>query len=314
MAIAEAEGKIETRFLGNASRDFDSFIDGPIDITGTLTYNPQDMNLFFHAIGSINESQVAPGSTNVLIVTGVDSNVRQNPFVSGTTIQPSLPYSFSLEDSKQTPGTGANFNRHIRGCVINTATLNLTQGEKVSIDIDFIAEHILFHSGATLTIGSNNFNRSYLWSDATLKIGGVGANVGSTIETAKTVTFEVSQNITPPHYLNGSRNIADSFMSNRNYTLTVTADMDASLRAFYEQFYKGGSIFHGELSLAVDPTLEGYTGSQSFKLDFSGCVVTAMDNPSPLEGVNETTIEIRAKSVTGSSWQNFAYVGSANPF
>lgn len=313
LSINEAEGKIETRYLGASSRDFEEFTDGPIDITGTLTYNPQDMNLFFHALGSVYE--VPDGtSTNVLYVSGTSSNSQQNPFVSGTATDPMLPYCFGLEDSKQTPGTGANFIRLIRGCVINTATLNLAQGEKASVDIDWIANHIVPASGVTTTLGSNVFNRSYLWSDASLVIGGVGAAPGSTVNTAKSIALEVNQNVTPPHYLNGSRTAAAPYMGNRNYTLTVTADMDDTLRAFYEKFYKGGSDFHGTLDLAVDPILEGVIGSQHVTFNMSGCIVTSMDNPSALEGVNETTIEIRPKIVDGQAWQDERYVGSANPF
>ena len=312
LSITEAENRIENRYLGAASRDFESFVDGPIDITGTLTYNPQDFNLFAHAIGSVYE--VSGGGIPQLTVTPTNSDSWQNPFVSGTGKASTLPFCFSLEDSKQTPGTNANLNRLIRGCVINTATLNLNQGEKASIDIDFMANHITYGEGTTTSIGSNDFNRPYLWEDATLQISDADGNLGSYVNTAKSITLEINQNVVAPHYINGSRNVAEPFMGNREYTLTVSADMDSTLRMFYDDFYKGGSKFSAELDMAVDPTLQGFAGSQHVVFYMSGCRVVDMDMPSPVEGINETTVTIRPRTLKMEAWQDPRYTGSANPY
>ena len=93
-SLTEEENKIETRYLGNNSRSVASFEDGPRDVTATLTYNPQDMNLFFHAIGSVCEG--ITGTTNIVKVSQINSDSIQNPFVSGTTLDLSTPYSFAI--------------------------------------------------------------------------------------------------------------------------------------------------------------------------------------------------------------------------
>ncbi len=147
-SITEEEGLIEQRYLGTASRNFDTFIQGPIDITGTLEYNPQDMRIMFWTLGST--FAVSGTTTAVSTATEIDSDVLQSPFTSGTANN--APISFQIEDSKQSPGTGRNFNRIIRGIVPNVTTLDLSMGEKAVVTVDYIAESAITGSGATTSV------------------------------------------------------------------------------------------------------------------------------------------------------------------
>jgi hypothetical protein len=292
-SIENAQNHIETKYMGTASRSFDSIILGPNDVTGTLTYHPHDMRLMFFAIGSIVEVSGATLTTATHGVTQINSDVWQSPFTSGTN-QQTAPMSFTIEDSKQSPGTGRNFIRTVNGAVVNTATLTLTQGEKAVMEIAYIGQSEKFSSGTTTILINSGTSAltPYLWANASLTLA------GSVMDTAKEISFEVNNNIEAPHYINGSRVIGVPYAGNREYTLNVTADLDGTNASFlYEQYYLGGSSFNGTLDLNADVTA---IGSKHTIFYLSGCKITGMDNPSTAEGTTETAIEIRPQNVTGS--------------
>ena len=303
--MTEEEGLIEQRYLGTASRNFDTFIQGPIDITGTLEYNPQDMRIVFWTIGST--FTVSGTTIAISTATEIDSDVVQSPFTSGTANN--APISFQIEDSKQSPGTGRNFNRIVRGVVPNVTTLNLSQGEKAIVTVDYMAQSAITGSGATTTF-TEITRRPYLWSDTTLNIG-IGTNLGSSIDTAKSISFEINQNRTLPHYLDGSRVTSIPFNGNRNYTLDLTLDWEGiTADMLYNEFYKGGSKFNMTLALNASNT----AGSQEATFIMSGCFITSTDVPSPLEDINETTLTIRPESVSATEINFFTAGMDINPF
>lgn len=300
--LTENEGYIEDRYLGNASRSYGNFANGPIDVTGKITLNAQDMLLVAHAIGSVAESNTS--GRNTVIVTEVNSDVLQNPFVSGTSKSTTLPYCFTVEDSKQSVGTGKNFIRQAKGLVLDTVSLKATQGEKVSIEADLVGQTVLFKSGTTTAVTANT-RRPYLWSDVSLTLG------GTVLDTAKDISFEVANNVEPPHYINGSRVIAEPYMGNRDYTLTITSDLDSTLaKTLYETYYQGGTTFNVTFDLNADNT----AGSQHAIFALSGCKVTAMEVPSTIEGANENTLTIRPQNVSATIYDDATKVGSYNPY
>ncbi len=311
ISIDENQGKIEDRFLGNLSRSYGDFADGPIDVTGTVTLNAQDMFFVAKAIGSVGEtSDTTNTNTNSVVVTEQNSDVVQNPFISGINRDATIPFSFTLEDSKQAAGTGRNSIRTLRGCVLNTVSLNLTQNEKVTIDVDFMAQNVAYTSGATTAVTARTVP-PYLWSDATLQMFGVGINLGSTIQ-AEDIVFEVNNNMTAPHYINGSRVAAEPFVGNRDYTLTVTSDLDSTTAAvIYDEFHQGGSVFNATLTL--DATRVAI-GSQSAIITMSGCNLTSMERPSTIEGTNKQTLIIRPKNVDMVTLDDGTNTGSYNLF
>lgn len=303
-SIDEQENPIENRTLGNSDRSYFAMDKGPRDVTATLTYNPQDFRIFAHAIGSAAESN--SGSNTICVATEIDTNVIQNPYVSGTGNDLSLPYSMTFEDSKQAPGAGANFIRTVRGCVINTASLNLSPGEKASVELEFVGQTLDFSSGTTTTATENSTVEPYTWSDAVLTLS------GTAITTAKDVSLEIAQNIEAPHYMNGSRVIGKPFPQNRDYTLSVTADLDTANGKTFHDIYKAGTAFNSDITLSKIST--GDTGSQWAEITMSGCVITTFEAPSEVEGVNEYTMEIRPKHLIGSFAADVNYIGSYNPY
>ena len=256
--------------------------------------HPQDMRFAFWAIGSTTDG--AAGSAVSHLVEENSTSSWQSPFTSGTD-RLQAPISFTLEDSKQSPGTGANFIRTINGCVANTVTINATQGEKVSMDVDWIGQNLTHSSGASTSI-TEELNRPYLWSDCTLVVS------GNTLETAKDISFEINNNVEAPHYVNGSRVIAAPFPGNKEYTLSVTADLSAPLAdVLYTDLYKGNGTFNSTFDLDADVT----AGSQHTIFFMSGCKIMSMDVPSTTEGVSEYTMEISPQLVIGSSFDRVLY-------
>lgn len=298
--IDDEESKIESRFIGTASRSVDSFEDGPRDVTGTLSYRAQDMGIVLHAIGSVTHTS---GTQNTIRASEIDTDVQQNPFVSGTNnLNP--PFSFTIEDSKQAFGTGGNFIRTVNGVVPNTATITATQGEVVSVDIDWIGQTASNppSSGTTTTVVQRT-NRPYLYADATITLD------GTSVTTVRDASLEINQNIAAPHYLNGSRDIGTPFPGNRDYTFNVTLDWSQADRTFYEKLYKGGSTFNATFDLNADSA----AGSQHVTFVMSGCEMFKPEIPSEIEGPTETTLTIRPKNLTAVEYSGF--IGSSvNPF
>lgn len=297
--VSDDEGLIEHRYLGTATRNFDSFIQGPINVTGTLEYNPQDMRILFWTIGSTYT--LSGTTTHITTATEVDTDVRQSGFTSGT-LNP--PMSFAIDDSKQSAGTGRNFNRRIRGVVPNVTTLELNQGEKAMITVDYVAQS-LEHSSGTTTTFAEITRRPYLWSDSLLTIA------GSNITTAKSISFAVDQGREMAHYVNGSRVAESPTQGNRNYTVELTMDWEGTQAdMLYREFYKGGSKFNMTLSLNADST----AGSQHATFFMSGCFITSTGVPSPLEGVNEATLTIRPETVNATEYNFFTSGMNINPW
>lgn len=284
-SLNDAENPIVTRYIGDNDRSIAAFDDGPRDLTGTLTYAPQDMMLVAHALGSVYS---VSGTNAVHTATEINNNVIQSPFTSGGL---NAPFSFTIEDSKQAPGTGGNFIRTLGGMVPNTLTITANQGEKVSIDVDFIGKEVTYSSGTTTSVTEKTFP-AYTWGDVSMIFSGATA---FSVNTAKNLTFEINQNMEGPHYLTGSREISEPIPLNRDYTLNLTADLAQEFStSLYEGFFRGGSEFNA----VIDMNHVSDAGSQHTIITCSGCLITSMDTPSEVEGPQETTLEVRPKNVS----------------
>lgn len=297
-SIDDAENKIEGRFLGTSTRSFNTMDQGPRDVTGTLTYNAQNMMIPGIAIGSVT---VTSGAQYVVDATQISTDVAQSAFTSGT-LNP--PRSFTLEDSKQTPGTGANFIRTINGCVPNTTTITASQGEKVKVDVDYVGQTLTFGSGTTTSI-TEDTTTPYLWSSVSVQIA------GSNIQTAKEAVLEINQNIEPPHYLNGSRDISVPFPGNRENTFNLTIDLESTDgKMLYEDIYKNNA----EVNCVFDMNQDSTTGSQHTTYTLSGARITSMENPSANEGITESTVEIKCSDVSMKEYLPYANANTFNPW
>lgn len=297
-SIDDSEGKIEGRFLGASTRSFSTMDQGPRDVTGTLTYNPQNMMIPAIAIGSVT---VTSGTDAYQIdATQVNTDVAQSAFTSGTLCP---PRSFTLEDSKQAVGTGQNFVRTVNGVIPNTTTITATQGEKVNVSVDYVGQTLTFSSGTTTSLTEDTIT-PYLWSSVTVQVA------GSEIQTCKEAVLEINQNIEPPHYLNGSRDISTPFPGNRENTFNLTIDLESTDgKMLYEDIYKANANVNCTFDMNQDST-----GSQHTTYTLSGARITSMENPSANEGVTESTVEIKCEDVTMTEFAPFSSLGTVNPW
>jgi hypothetical protein len=297
-SIDDAENKLTNIYLGTASRSYGAISQGPRDVTGTLTYNAQNFRVPFFSIGSTVSSS---GTNAIHLATQVDTDVRQSAFTSGT-LNP--PVSFTIEDSKQSTGTGRNFVRTINGAVPGTVTITASQGEKVTVDVDYVGKTLTASSGTTTSVTADTI-KPYLWNSATLTIA------GSTISTAKEVTLELNNNIQAPHYLDGSRDISVPFPQNREIMLSVTMDLDGNDADFmYNDLFKNNTSFNAVLDFNQDST----TGSQHAIFTLSGCKIMSFENPSTTEGTTESTIEIKPQNVSAQEWTSTTTTYNYNPW
>jgi len=303
-SIDDSEGLMESRYMGTATRSFEGFDQGPQDVTGTITFHPVDMRMPFWAIGSVTDISGASASTCVHKLTEVESDVCQNVFASGTGTDMTVPMCFSIEDSKQAPGASRNFIRTIAGAVLDTVTITARQGEKVVVDVNYIGQSLTYTPSGTTTTIVDSGTKPYMWHDCTLTLA------GSPMDTAKEFSLAINNNMQVDHYIGSSalgrfhgRLIAPPVAGNRDYTLSLTMDLPSD-DAFwiYDKMYKGGSTFNAELDLDADTT-----GSKHATFEMSGCQIISMDNPSTMEGLNETTLEIKPKNIAGSTWDTIEH-------
>ena len=86
---------------------------------------------------------------------------------------------------------------------------------------------------------------------------------------------------------------------NREYELTTTCTMDTSnAKTLYESYYVAGSEFN---AMIFSQATAG-----SLALVMSGCKLTEMTIPSPLEGIQEQSFTIVPKSCSAMVWDSIA--------
>lgn len=295
-SIDDTENKLVNRYMGTASRSFGGIEKGPRDVTGVLTYNVQNFRLPFFAIGSTYSESGTAIPTSTHTTTQINTDVRQSAWTSGP-LNP--PISFTIEDSKQATGTGRNFIRTINGCVPNTVTISATRGEKVTAEIDYMGQTLTVSSGTTTSL-TEDTTIPYLWDSSTLTVG------GSVLDTTKEISLEINQNLEGPHYLNGSRDIGTPFPGNREYTLSITSDMDSNnTDNTYNDLFKSNTTFNATWDLDQDTT----TGSQHTIIVMSGCKVVTYDVPSTSEGLTESTIEVQPQNVSATEYTSPSLFG-----
>ena len=259
---------IPIRYQGSADRNVDDFVDGNQDFTGTITYLPQDWRFLGFAIGSISETTAAGSHT--ITETNTASRVQ--------TIADQSLTSFAVKDWKVSATTGSNFIRQYNGCLVDSFNFTATQGEVVTAEVGYIAQVATFSSGANLGVSGVLTTRPYIFSDVQLQIPS-----GTAIDNLTELTFNVNNNIEPGHYLTGSRQIKEGLPLNRDYEVTATLITDSvNAKTLYDNYYQGGSQFNSMIKMMGVPG--------SLYLIMSGCKMTEMSIPSPLDSVQETSM------------------------
>lgn len=273
-SIVESENVIQNRFLGQGRRFVGIFNPGPQDVKGTMKFLPQDWRLLGFALGSIT---TVSGTNNTHYLNVVNTGTRGNAYTSGV-FNPFI--SFTLEESRTGPTANQLFKRTVKGCNVDTYTLNVSQGAPVDVEVGFVAQTGSWFSGASTAVTAGS-NRPYLWSDTTL-----GLPDSTTQESVKSLTLAINNNFVAPHYVNGSRVVQVPYPLNLDITLKATQDLDSnSAGSLWDTFYKGGSTFNSILTINNATN----AGSNALVVTMSGCKIIDMAVPAQIGGVTEVS-------------------------
>jgi len=274
-SMEENVNSIPIRYQGSTDRNVDMFEDGNVDYNGKFTYFPQDWKFLGMAIGSVGETTLA-GSHCFTETNSDDANYA----IKGQSLS-----SFTLEDSKNNGTAGSNFIRTLNGCIVDSFAATFTQGDPVSCEVNAIGQNLVFTSGAVTKV-TPAVTRPFMFSKSTLEIPS-----GTTVDNSIDFTFTVNNNLEGGHYNNGSKVIAEALPINRDYELATTLKMDSkNAKTYYEQYYLGGSTFN-----AMIKTLGA--GGSAFVI-MSGCKLTDMETPSPVEGTQDQSLTIVPQHVS----------------
>ena len=289
-SIDESTGVLPIRYVGTSTRNVDLFVDGPKDVTGAFSYYPQNWRMFVAALGSnIDSGSPTPYAH---VISELNSNAA-SPYISGA-LNPFT--SFTIEDSKRTGTDGLHFVRTVNGAVVNTITLNGTQGEPLTVDVDYVGQEVTFTSGAP-TLATEITTRPYMWRDVRLHIPS-----GTVIAELKDFSLSINNNLEPPHYLNGSQVIAPPIPLNRDYEFTATLDSTSeNTKTFWESYFVGGSSLNvgggSTFNMMLEVSAQIGAGSREAFFIMSGCKMMDMELPTPQEGVNETSLTIQPRNM-----------------
>jgi hypothetical protein len=284
----EGAGVESIRFQGNYSRNPGLFIDGKLEYGGTFTYYPQDFKFLALAIGSVS-STGSPAYTHTITETNSDSSNYAIPNQSLS--------SFTLEDAKKTPNVGSNFIRTFKGCIVDSFKINIAEGEISSCDVGYMAQNVVFSSGAVTSLSPRTV-KPYMWSNVTLHMPS-----GTRLTNCTEYSLTINNNLERRFPLNGSRVIEEVYPGNRDYTIDATFIMDtANAKQLYDAYYIGGSSFNSLIEI------KAVAGSAYISL--SGCRITDMGVPSPVEGLQEQSCTIQPTSVSAIVYDaisNYSY-------
>jgi hypothetical protein len=281
----ESTGNTSIRYVGGATRNVSVFANGPLDYTGTLTYYPQDFKMVGFTLGSITDSS---GLSSLHYMSETSMNAG-NAFTSGI----KAPFlSFTLEDSK-TNGTasGLNFIRTYKGCMVDSFTLSASQGEPLTAEIGYMAQSVVFSSGATSTITAAT-TTPYLWNHTRIEIPSATA-----YDEVTAWSLSINNNLEPTHYCNGSREVYMPIPLNRDteFTMTYQANGEKS-KTLFDSYFIPGSEFNMKISAVQVSGV--YSSGLCAYFALSGCKITSMSTPGAVEGISEHDCTITVKSVS----------------
>jgi hypothetical protein len=263
---------IPIRYQGNFTRNVTLYADGKEEYGGTFTYYPQDWKFLAFALGS---AQVLTGSVLIRESDCDDANYA----VANQTLS-----SFTLEDAKKTASTGSNFIRTYKGCMIDSFKMTMSEGEIASCEVGYKAQNCVYSSGTVTTVTART-TKPYMWSDMNVQLPS-----GTKLTNCVTYDFTVNNNLESRFPLNGSRTIESVIPLNRDYEVAATFLMDSdNASALYNTYYLGGASFNSMIEVKA-------TAGSAYII-MSGCRITDMTIPSPVEGLTEQTCTIMPANV-----------------
>ena len=267
------------RYAGTTSRTVQQFVDGQVDVNGTLTYLPQNFRMLKFVLGScVDGGSPSPFVHNYL----PNANNASAPEVANMPLAP-----FTLVEEEGVGIAGSNFVRTLNGCIANTWSLSFTQGEPATCELGYTAQNSVYSSGAATNISGIDTTRPFMFQDIRLHLPS-----GTTINELKNGTLTLNNNLDINHYVDGNRTIAQPVPTNLDIELVATINATAeNTKTLYDQYFLGGSTMNLLLALSKS------TGSAELFITLSGAKLVDMGAPSPAEGVHEQTLTFQAGSI-----------------
>jgi hypothetical protein len=274
----DEETVIQLRYTGTASRGVGQMLNTIKNYGGTITYNPQDMRMLSFALGSVVDAGSPSPYTHV--ISEVNSN-NVYPYTSGTGRNQNFA-SFTIVDSKKGVSDGEYQVRKYLGCVVDSLSMTIAQGEPVECELNYFAQSLTLGSKSTDSPNTldEDTSRPYLWSDVKFH-----KPSGTVVDEVSEISFTINNNLDRRHYDNGSKVVNNLTPLARDYEVTLTMDANSSdAMGLYEDNWQSGTTFNSMLEMSIS------AGSEDAFIIMSGCKITSFESPSPNEGVNEYNI------------------------
>lgn len=277
----EGAGVENIRFQGNHNRNIGLFTDGPLEYGGTFTFYPQDWTFLGFAVGSVHS---VSGSEYNIVETNSDD---QNYAVPTNSLS-----SITLVDSKKTHTAGSNFIRTFKGAMIDTLNITMSEGEIAACEVGYLAQSVDFGSGAVTTVTAVT-EKPFMWSDISVHMPS-----GTKLTNCTEFSLSINNNLERRYPLNGSRTVEQIIPLNRDYEVSSTFIMDTdNAKQLYDEYFIGGSSFN--------VLVEMKASIGSLYMTMSGCRVTDMEVPSPVEGLHEQTATIMPTSFSAVAYGKY---------
>jgi hypothetical protein len=266
----ENEKREPIRYMvGPGTRNLDMFLDKNPEYTGTLRFYVQDGKFFTWAMGSVYETA---GSTHTIVESGGNM------------------YWISIEDLKGSTVANRTIKRTFNGATIETLTLRGKEGEPIEAEAEWVAQSVTYASGTGTSINSDS-TVPYMWDDVTIRISGGGIN--GDLSEAKDFEWSITNNFDNPYYLANTRYKGQSIPGNREYAVTITLNLtEATGGMIYDQLYRGGSAFNGQINLMRT------SGTDDLRIIFSGAKITGFEQNTPAEGTIEAKLDFIPQTCT----------------
>jgi hypothetical protein len=288
--IDETENITSIRYANSESRNVGRFNSTTKAYAGTLNVYPQDWKLLQYAFGKVTDG--ATGSPNFDHTFAEVNSDDVDDDTAGNF------KSFTIFDGKKVliDGSGLNFNRTVNGCVADTVTLNINEGEPASLEVSWIGQSLSYSSGAGPD-PTENTDRCFINSDFVWHL-----ESGNKINKATSSTITINNNLQTNYYVNESgKYIGEPIPSNRDYEITIEGNLDSDkAQTWYTQYFQGGSEFN-MLLVGKDTSS---TGSRDLLWTFSGCKMSDMTNPFSVEGPQTFTLTITPQKSSAVAYDN----------
>src|SRR3990167_295802 len=288
-SVDEDMGVIPVRYAGTNSRLTQQFLDGPQTFTNSITFHPQNFRMLKFVLGScVDGGSPSPYTHNYL----------PNHNNANSLEIPNLPLSsFSITDAKNTGIAGSNFIRTFSGCVANTFSLSVNEGEPASVELGYVAQSVVYTSGAVPGVSGIDTTTPFMWRHSQVHMPS-----GTVLTELKNLTLSINNNLETPHYVDNNRFIGQPIPTNLDVELELGLNATAEFtKSLYDQFFIGGSVTNLLIALSAS------TGSKELFVTLSGAKLVDMDAPSPSEGVQEQTLTFQAGSVFAQEFNDFQF-------